>query len=99
MGNVRIPVSARLERSFSGQWEGATVRVRLFKGTASDGYKSDFTKRPARWIVWERFDAAGKRELRRASRYGGNRFGTGLTEFAEAVRQLIDAGVTEIPSS
>ena len=93
MANVEVPKSAKVEDLFSGTYEGHTLRVTLFTGYASDGYKSDFTRRPARWIVWERFDSTGKRLMRRASRFGGNRVALGPTEFASCVKHLRAAGV------
>lgn len=51
MSNVEVPKSATIEDAFTGVYEDGTVRVTLYTGMANDGYKSDFTRRPARWIV------------------------------------------------
>jgi hypothetical protein len=98
MASVSVPKSAKVENTFIGTLNSDTVRVTLYLGQASDGYKSNFTKRPARWIVWARYDKAGVRTRRLASRYGGNRFNKGLLDFADAIRQLRDAGVVESPA-
>jgi len=91
--SVEIPKRATAEDVFAGTWEGDTLYVTLYAGHASDGYKSDFERRPARWILWERYDASGKRTVRRATRYGGRRYGKAAADFAECVRQLRAAGV------
>lgn len=93
-----IPKSATVERRFTGSYEGDILQVTLYKGRASDGYKSDFTRRPARWIVWTRHDSSGRRTVRHATRFGGNRFGKAPAEFASCVDQLRAAGVVPIES-
>lgn len=96
MSNVEIPKHARRERRFRAIHEGDTLQVTLYDGRASDGYKSDFERRPARWIEWSRYTTGGKRVVRQATRYGGNRYGKGLADYQESVRELRAAGVRVI---
>lgn len=93
VSSARVPVSANVEKCFVGTFNDDKVEVTLYTGYASDGYKSDFERRPARWLVWERFNSSGKRIRHIATRYGGKRFGKGLAEYVDAVRQLREAGV------
>ena len=95
MANVEVPRSASIEYQFVGLYEGDTIRITLFTGHASDGYKSDFTRRPARWLVWERLTTNGKRIKRMATRYGGKRCGLGPAEYTKVLTQLQAAGVVE----
>jgi hypothetical protein len=92
MANVEVPKSAKIERQFVGTYEGDDIRVSLYTGHASDGFHSNFERRPARWIVWSR-SHNGKRVRRQASRFGGKRFAKGLSDFELAVRQLQAEGV------
>jgi hypothetical protein len=93
--SAQIPVGAKQEDSFEGTHKGDTITVILYTGHASDGYKSNFERRPARWIEWLMVDPNGKRIKRIATRYGGKRFDIGPAEFAESVAQLRAAGVKE----
>lgn len=93
MGNAAIPRTATIEQQFTGSYEGETLCVTLYTGHASDGYQSDFQRRPARWILRERLNAGGDRQYRQCARYGGRRMAQGLTDYTEFVAHLLSAGV------
>lgn len=96
MANAQIPVGAKEESRFTGKFEGDTLTVILYAGKASDGYKSDFQRRPARWIVWMRVDAQGKRVHRASQRFGGKNYAKGLEGYLDSLAQLRAAGVQEV---
>jgi hypothetical protein len=93
-----IPVSAEVESQFNGKLNGDRLQITLYAGHASDGYKSDFQRRPARWIEWVRWDAAtGKRAHHKVVRYGGNRFDKGVVDYAASVTEVkLFPGVEEL---
>lgn len=96
MANARIPVGAKEESRFTGSYEGDILTVTLYAGKASDGYKSNFENRPARWIVWMRVDSQGKRVHRTSQRFGGKNCAKGLEGYLSSLAQLRAAGVREV---
>jgi hypothetical protein len=93
--SAQIPVSAEVEQQFQATHDGDNLRIALYKGKASDGYKSDFRRRDARWLVWERTTAQGERVFYHAARFGGKRFVMAPGEYRSCVAQLRAAGVVE----
>lgn len=84
-----IPKGAVEERRLQGvavpesRFAGCNALVILYQGRASDGYKSDYEHRPARWLLVCVTDTAGKRVERQAWRFGGKNYAAGLKAFEQ----------------
>ncbi len=91
---VQPPVHASLVRQDSGtigegEHAGQTITYRLWRGYASDGYSSDYQRRPAAWIELE---YGGKR---RASRFGGRNADKAEAEY----QKFLDAFAAQNPGA
>lgn len=87
----------------AGTLEGADVFLSLHLGYASDGWKSDFQRRPVAWVSLRRAKTAHGAGVYRCRRYSGRSLRKALadwTKIASEVRPLM-ASTThdEIPST
>lgn len=79
--------SARAVQTLTAALEGNTVTLTIHDGHASDGYSTDYTRRPVRWVVYRRNGV-----LVRSERYAGRRLAGLAQELATWQSELLAAG-------
>jgi len=89
MTRAAVPKGATLVRSLHFQLPGVTCpgELRLFDGYASDGFKTDYTRRPCRWVEVE-LPQPPKAPRRVAWRFSGERFERAERAWSEVVEDL-----------
>lgn len=92
----QIPATAQADPEVFG----GTVTLTLWDGLASDGYKTDYQRRPVRWVEVYTCRADGSRYLRECFRYAGKRYDKADAEllawgrYLEKVGAVLPGGAT-----
>ena len=101
MVNVRIPKSAEMvgwaSCSFpDGTANRDTLHLKMWKGQASKGYRSNYERVPHYWMEMIAYNKDGSIDVHHAWMYSGRRLQRAISDWRVNVDDMYDGGVNVV---